>query len=102
MKFSALLRLPSAYLPITMSLVALAMVLFSVSSGATAPGVPGTGSDEGAAAHVFQLLMVAQLPVIVFFAFRWLRTSIRPAMQILLVQVAAAMAALVPVFLLHL
>ena len=28
--------------------------------------------DEGALAHLWQLLIVIQMPLIVFFAFRWL------------------------------
>jgi len=29
-------------------------------------------ADEGVAAHVFQLLMAGQIPIIAFFAFKWL------------------------------
>ncbi len=48
-----------AYLPILMSLAAFAIVLVVVATG----WERGYG-DEGAAAHLFQLLMVAQLPMI--------------------------------------
>jgi hypothetical protein len=31
--------------------------------------------DEGAAAHIFQLLVVAQIPVAIYFVLRWVRAS---------------------------
>jgi hypothetical protein len=58
--------------------------------------------DEGTAAHLWQLLMAGQLPVIAFFAIKWLPRSPRPALYILAFQAAAALAALAPVFFLQL
>jgi len=29
-------------------------------------------TDEGTAAHIFQLLMVVQIPIVAFFAIKWL------------------------------
>ena len=60
-------REPSAWLPIAMSLVALAVLFGSVLVAGTA-----REPDEGAAAHLWQLLMVGQVPVIVWFVVRWL------------------------------
>ena len=62
---------------------------------------PATQSDEGAAAHLWQLLMVLQIPVIMLFAIRWVTRFPRQALPILALQVAAALAALMPVLLLH-
>ena len=56
----SLTKRPSAYLPVAMSLVALALVLGYVAVyGYKTSGQP---QDEGAAAHLFQLLMVLQPP----------------------------------------
>jgi hypothetical protein len=93
---STMLKHPSAFLPVAMSLAALATVLMFVALHGTAPQ-----ADEGAAAHIWQLLMAAQLPVVLFFAIKWLPQSPRQAVPILGLQVGAALAAMAPVFLLH-
>jgi hypothetical protein len=51
--------------------------------------------------HIWQLLMAAQVPIVVFFAFKWVPQSPRQAVPILALQVAAALVAMAPVFLLH-
>jgi hypothetical protein len=80
-----------------MSLVALAIVVIHVAIfGAVRE------ADEGTAAHFFQLLMIAQVPIIAFFAIKWLPRTPRQALRILALQFAAALAALAPVFLLDL
>ncbi len=58
-------------------------------------------TDEGTAAHLWQLLMAAQIPVVAFFAIRWLPQSPRSALGVLALQVVAALAALAPVYLLN-
>jgi hypothetical protein len=90
------LKHPSAFLPVSMSLGALATVLTFVVLHGTAPQ-----ADEGAAAHIWQILMAAQIPIVLFFAIKWLPRSPRQAMPILGLQVGAALAAMAPVFLLH-
>jgi hypothetical protein len=45
--------------------------------------------------------MAAQIPIIAFFAIRWLPQSPRSALPVLALQAVAALAALVPVYLLH-
>ena len=90
------LKHPSAFLPVVMSLCALATVLVFLALHGPAPQ-----ADEGAAAHIWQLLMAAQGPIVLFFAIKWLPRSPRQAVPILALQVAAALAALAPVFLLH-
>jgi hypothetical protein len=91
-----MLKHPSAFLPVAMSLGALATVLVVVALYGTAPQ-----ADEGAAAHLWQLLMAAQVPIILFFAIKWLPRSPRQAVPVLGLQVGAALAAMAPVFLLH-
>lgn len=90
-----MLKHPSAFLPVAMSLGALAAVLVFVALHGTAPQ-----TDEGAAAHIWQLLMAAQAPVVLFFAIKWVPQSPRQAVPILALQVIAALAAMAPVFLL--
>ena len=90
-----MVRRPSAFLPIAMSLAALATITVYLALHGTAPQ-----ADEGAAAHIWQLLMVCQLPVIAFFALKWCPQSPRQALPILGLQFVAALAAMAPVFLL--
>jgi hypothetical protein len=97
MKFSGLLKKPSAFLPVAMSLAALASVLIHVALYG-----PARQADEGAAAHIFQLLLLVQLPIVVFFAIKWLPRFPRPALLVLALQAAAGLAALAPVFFLNL
>jgi len=88
-------RRPSALIPIAMSLAALATVLARIAIVGTAPE-----PDEGAAAHIWQLLMAGQVPVIAFYAITWLPRAPRAALQVLAAQAGAALAAMAPVFLL--
>lgn len=97
MNLSTMMKQPSAFLPMAMSLAALTLVLGHVAMFGGA-----READEGTAAHLFQLLMVAQLPIIAFFAIKWLPLNPRPALAILALHLAAAIAALTPVFLLGL
>ena len=87
------IRHSSGWLPIVMSLAALALVLGHVALyGAV------RGADEGTAAHIWQILMAAQLPIIAFFAIKWLLRTPGPALVVLGLQGAAVIAALAPVF----
>jgi hypothetical protein len=90
------LKHPSAFLPIAMSLLAVAVVVAHIALVGTA-----RQPDEGTAAHVWQLLMAGQLPIILFFAITWLPRAPRAALPVLAFQGAAAVAALAPVYLLH-
>jgi len=93
----SLTKRPSAYLPVAMSLVALALVLGYVAVyGCKNSGQP---QDEGAAAHLFQLLMVLQGPIILFFALKWLPREPREALTVLAFQFGAWCAAMGTLFL---
>ena len=96
MNFSTLKR-PSALIPLAMSLAALSLVL-----GHTALYGTAREPDEGTAAHLWQLLMAGQLPIIAFFAITWLPRAPRQALLVLALQVFAGLAAAAPVFLLRL
>jgi hypothetical protein len=76
-----------------MSCVALALVL----GHAALFGVVHE-ADEGTAAHIFQLLMAAQVPVVAFFAIKWLPRAPRQAILVLALQAGVALAALAAVF----
>ena len=91
----ALLKYPSAFLPLAMSFGALATVLIYVAIFGPAPQ-----ADEGSAAHIWQILMAGQLPIIVFFAFKWLPRTPKQALLVLVLQGGAAVMALLPVYLL--
>jgi hypothetical protein len=78
-----------------MSLAALAAVAAHIARFGTAPQ-----PDEGTAAHIWQLLMAGQLPVVAFHAIKWLPRAPGAALRTLAVHVAAALAAMAPVYLL--
>jgi len=59
-------------------------------------------ADEGTAAHIWQILMAAQIPIMAFFAIKWLLRTPKQALLVLELQVGAALAALAPVFFLNL
>ena len=89
----SLMKQPSALLPIAMSLAALALVLGHVALyGAVHE------ADEGTAAHLFQLLMAAQIPVAGFFAVKWLPRDPGKTLRVLALQAGAALAAFAPVY----
>ena len=87
---------PSAFLPPLMSLAALGVVLAHLAVNGPAPQ-----ADEGAAAHIWQLLMAAQVPIVFFFAVRWVPQSPRQGAIALVLQGGAAVAALLPVYILR-
>jgi len=95
--FNVVLKQPSAFLPLAMSIMALAMVLGSLAMY----GVVHE-TDEGTVAHLWQILMAGQMPVIAFFAIKWLRRAPKQALGVLALQAAALLASMAPVFFLHL
>lgn len=58
-------------------------------------------ADEGAAAHLWQLLMVGQIPVIAYFVITSLGRNPRVALPVLALQILVCLAAAAPVFLLR-
>lgn len=95
MRLVSLLRQPSAFVPLLMSTAALAVVL----SFLAIHGVVHQ-EDEGAAAHLWQLLMGGQLPIVAYFAVKWLPRAFGPALGVLAIQAIAGLAAMAPVYLL--
>ena len=83
------MKQPGAFAPVAMSLTALAIVVgHAVIFGITPP--PGSLP----LARIFQLLLTAQLPVVLFLVITQLRRDPMPTARILAVQAAAALAAI--------
>ena len=59
-------------------------------------------ADEGAIAHIWQLLMAGQLPLLAYFVIKWLPRVPRQTLYVLALQIGAALAAMVPVYFLGL
>jgi hypothetical protein len=101
--FAVIMKKPSAFLPVAMSLTALAMLggayIFALARGQV--GLVRE-PDEGAIAHLWQLLMAGQLPVLLFFAIKWLPRAPRQTLYVLALQAGAALACMAPVFFLNL
>lgn len=91
-----ILKNPSAFLPLAMSFCALATVLIYVALFG-----PARQADEGTAAHIWQILMGGQIPIIMFFVIKWLPRTPREALLVLALQGSAALMALAPVYLLR-
>ena len=97
MTLPRMIKQPSAFVPVAMSFAALATVLLHLARFGVA-----REPDEGTAAHIWQLLMAAQIPIIAFFAIKWLPRAPKEALAVLALQIGAVLAALAPVFLLKL
>ena len=89
---NSLLKKPSAFIPLLMSLVALTMVLVNF----VFVGIVHE-TDEGTLAHIFQLLIVTQLPVAIYFLFRWLNKKPKETLKILVLQAVALLTAIAAV-----
>jgi hypothetical protein len=97
MKFAALLRKPTAWLPLAFSgAIAVMFVVAYLRHGLVRK------PDEDAYAHLFQIFLALQLPFIAIFALKWLPQAPRQAALILALQFAAIVAVCSPVYFLHL
>ncbi len=86
------IRRPSGFLPLAMSAIAFGMVL----AHATIYGVVQE-TDEGTPAHIFQLLMIAQLPIVAYFAVTGVPRAPKQTLCVLALQAVAGLAAIVAV-----
>ena len=94
----SLIKKPTAWIPILMSLIALIIlisyvIIFGVSQQ--------PHEDEGTAAHLFQLLLGGQVPIVLFFLIKWLPKKPREALLILGLQIIAALIPFALVFFLE-
>jgi hypothetical protein len=88
-----LLWSPSGFAPVAMSAGALAVIAGHVLTSGIAPQ-----ADEGTAAHLWQLLMAGQLPLVGWFALRWVPEGGRRAIAVSAIHVGAIAVALFPVW----
>ena len=87
-----LLKKPSAFIPLIMSIVAYMMIfVVLLTVGVTHP------QDEGAPARIFQLLILLQIPIVASFALKWVPQNPRPAIIILILQAGMALMAVAAV-----
>jgi hypothetical protein len=93
LSLARIVRRPSAFIPFFMSFAALSLVLCHVALyGAVRE------PDEGTAAHIWQLLMGLQVPILAFFAIKWLPKAPAQTLIVLGMQAAAALVSIAPVF----
>jgi|SRR5579862_778800 len=98
-----MIRKPSAFLPLTMSLMALVLLGGAYIYGrATGQSPLVREPDEGSIAHLWELLMAGQLPVLAYFVIKWLPRAPKEALRVLALQAGAVIAALAPVYFLNL
>jgi hypothetical protein len=92
-----LLRRPTGFVPLLISAAFLTTLLTSLAQGTLV-----RQADEGTAAHLFQLLMPLQFLIMFAFAITWLPKTPKAAIEVLLLQAAAAIAVLTIVYSRHL
>ena len=90
---TSLMKQPSAWMPIVMSLAALGLVLGYVALFGNV-----RQEDEGTAAHLYQLLMAGQLPIVAWFAVKWLPRDAAAALRVLAIQALAGLAAIAALY----
>lgn len=94
-----LLKTPSAWIPIVLSLVALVLFIGAL----VLVGIPQQQpEDEGTLARVWQILIGTQALFVLYFAIVYLPKRTREALPIFIAQLLTALAACAPVFLLNL
>ena len=89
---TALMRKPSAWLPMLLSLAAVALIVGHVALVGVA-----RQADEGTEARIFQLLMMVDAVAITAFAVRWLPVAPRAALTVVALQVLLAAIPLVTI-----
>ena len=94
--FASIMKKPSALFPMAMSLAALGVVFAQIAVVGIA-----RQADVGAAAHSWQLLMATQLPILLYFAVKWLPRAPKQTLGVIALQVMAIAAAMAPVFFLR-
>jgi hypothetical protein len=93
----SLLKRPTAYVPLLMSTAALAIVLLHIARFGVV-----READEGTSAHLWQLLILLQMPIIAVFVARWIGRARSETLAILALQIGAVLVAVTPVLLLGL
>ena len=99
-------RAKSAWIPLALAGAAIALLAGYLMTGPHAPNIVVENGiqreDEGAVARLWQLLMLLQVPCVLFFAAWWLPKDPKRALAMLAIQGVAFVAAALPVWLLEL
>ena len=102
---SSAFRATSGWIPLLLSGAAVALLVGYLATGPHPPNIVVEHGiarrDEGAVAHLWQLLMVLQLPIIGWFALRWLPRDPKRTAMMLALQALAIVAAAMPVYVLE-
>lgn len=91
-----LIKKPSAWLPIVIPLIFLVYIV-SIITFRGIP-VPNFEADEGTAAHIFQLWLVAEPLMIIFFGAKYWQHEPKQVRLIMALQIIVALATCFPVF----
>ena len=94
----ALMKRPSAWVPIALSLTALAAMFITMALS----GPPVRESDEGTAAHLFQLWLLLEAGMITIFTIKWMPKNPQEGLVVVTLQIMAVLAACAPVAYFHL
>ena len=89
-----LIKKPSAWIPIALSLTVLMTMLISFAMN----GIPTRQADDETAAHLFQIWLVLEGLMIGYFALRWVSPQPTQAIWVILLQRTAVLAACAPVY----
>ena len=98
----AMAKHPSGYMPLLLSVCAIALLgiyLAVYGAGSARPGIDV--HDEGPAAHVYQLLIGAQLLIIPWFSLRWGWREFKAGATLVALQVLAILASFGPLWLIE-
>jgi len=91
-----LLKRPSAWMPMLFALGALTLPFLALAIFG-----PDPAGDEGAAAHTWQLLMLAQVIAIVYFLACWLPKQPKQALIVFTLQVLVFIIPCIPVYMIE-
>jgi hypothetical protein len=95
---NSLIKQPSAWIPIALSLTWVAFWIFQLGMF----GPPRPEPDEGTAAHLFQIWLVSEALLLAYFTIRWLAQRPKQALPILILQIALVIVDCAPVRIFHL
>ena len=79
-----IIKKPSAWVPIALSLITLVMILVYI---ATVDIANPPEADEGIPAHLFQIWLVIEFFMLAFFAIKWLPQNPKSAFFVLALQI---------------
>ena len=93
-----IIKKPSAWFPIVMSLTALTIMIIRI----VMFGVPVREVDEGTGAHLFQIWLVLEVLFLSFFVIKWLPLAPKQVLKVLALQIVTALMPMAIVFFLKL